>query len=1494
MEQEQLKLATIFTGRVDATFRRAVGQLKSIIQGLGAVQEKISRASKYTEQTRELTEYAKVAGNATNETNKYRQALARLAAQHGNTGTALKTVKAALDSAEKSIQKHAAAIRNNTALGDRAKIIADKYAASADRAALANIKLSKSEYQVAQTKKDVVTQTQRVANAAKQADTTYQGFTKQISRVHGGLERIKAAFKVTASYLIAARTVQGFTQALSAGVNEIIDFDQALINVQAITGATTAQLASMRNVLIDIATRTKFSTTELAEGLVLLGQSGFSAEESIKAIGAVADLAAGTLSDMRTITDLLTTSIRAFNLEPIDTTRVADVMANAINKSKLTVDKLNTAFNFVGASASQAGLSIEQTAAAMMVLANNGQRASTIGTGLRQVLARMMAPSSRIREEFEAYGISLTKINPLNAGFEKALRNLIPAIWNTEKGVVDMGKAYQLFGLRGAQAIAVLAKSFHGGKGSFQDMLAKTYDVGTASEMAAIQAQGLAFKIKNLADVAKRMSLAFGNGGVKGVLVALVDILRLTVIGISELLETTGGQAVLQFTLWTAAIWGTTKAIGLLMTTGLAEWVVFVSQSIRGQMLLGVTELGVRLTKVQVISNLIWTTWQKLKMHPFLLIAGGITALVLGMHRIATASLEAIKRFQQINVSARSNIDSLVAYRGALADLKKRMNSGEDVGREYSALLKRLKKDHSDLSDAVNITTVAINDMQKLIDKSIRKQSNISRGALLGIIINAGKELDKLKSKFNNEIIFDFDTKSFQKVGSIRKKYNKQMNEASQQLVADLAEDVNSGIMSMEHAELELSAIMESTNVRWQDRGRILRELSLAIKDLEKRDKDVIKGFDKEISTLPEEWQKVYNDLDIRGKVHLVAQKKLAEQRVAAFKKESSGMLKAGVASEEEAEKARVEIWNEALEEFLEKRKNKKLKSIADEHKQEYSLETQRLRILGRLRSDEQEEIEDNYKQRKTEIDEWYNKFKDAENKKISGILGANKTKDFVKRIIDPINSPSLKIGDTVASHLMAWGEVDGKAIAFPTIIRDKFGKLIKLGMDEAWEYALKSGEYIRFDTAEEADWFSKNYKIAWGEAGEAEKQYNELVLANIDNRKKALQKYFSDKKDKEIDLEVRSLEYQDKKIEAINKEIKYLRDKKAQLIENGESEKRSLDINELDVEILKKQKELAEELTRVEENKYKERLSKHRKFSEEYTSIMTTMYNAGMVTTEAFESYLDRKAKHRAELFKELYDQGRVSKDEYLDAIEELYERKGLSEGEYQEKKTMLKGTPFEQFLFGIQKAKKTWEELRIELGNKLPDKMATGLTDNLLDFIDKTKSAKDAVRDFARSTLRWLGEIILKQTILNSIMKIFGFHTGGVVGKDAAVPVYHSGGVPGLDNVPKRNIGNLFVPEFHNGFRSNEILSLIKNDEVVLTEGQQKLFAKMIKDAGGSGGPINYYDLSSSNYWNEKQAIELVESLSIKNINEHASNVILNDLDSDHPLRNRLRGKF
>jgi TP901 family phage tail tape measure protein len=362
----------------------------------------------------------------------------------------------------------------------------------------------------------VMTMLMKIGNAAETLEKKMTFLEKSVKKTSNSFQELGKRLKNYVMYRIIADSVIAAKEAFTGASEAIIDYDQSLKNLQAIMQATDDEVRQMGVAIEDVASGTKFSAQEVADGMQILGQAGLTSAEAVSSIQAVADLATGTLTNMSTSVDLVTTSLRVFGIQAKDSAHVADVFANAVNGSKLTIDKLRTAMNYVGPIAKSAGVSLEETSAAMMTLANSGQRASTIGTGLRRMFAELIDPSEKMTAAAERAGISLDELNPSANDLSDVLRSL---------GVVitDADVAFDLFGKRGAAAVLSLTNDVTGG---FEAMMHTTNRFGTAAAMAKKQMEGLGVSFKNLQDKIKLVAIAMGKAGMISAMKVFVDMLR--------------------------------------------------------------------------------------------------------------------------------------------------------------------------------------------------------------------------------------------------------------------------------------------------------------------------------------------------------------------------------------------------------------------------------------------------------------------------------------------------------------------------------------------------------------------------------------------------------------------------------------------------------------------------------------------------------------------------------------------------------------------------------------------------------------------------------------------------------------------------------------------------------------------------------------------------------------------------------------------------------
>lgn len=111
------------------------------------------------------------------------------------------------------------------------------------------------------------------------------------------------------------------------------------------------------------------------------------------------------------------------------------------------------------------------------------------------------------------------------------------------------------------------------------------------------------------------------------------------------------------------------------------------------------------------------------------------------------------------------------------------------------------------------------------------------------------------------------------------------------------------------------------------------------------------------------------------------------------------------------------------------------------------------------------------------------NAIRDGGTRIQSPVIDPNTKLNFEQRVLKPNSFPSIDNGDgSVSTHKMAWGDADGKYMAFPTIIQGADGKLVELAPQEAQRYAQESGEYRKFDKPEDAESYAEGgYKKFWG-----------------------------------------------------------------------------------------------------------------------------------------------------------------------------------------------------------------------------------------------------------------------------------------------------------------------------------------------------------------------------------------------------------------------------
>ncbi len=211
------------------------------------------------------------------------------------------------------------------------------------------------------------------------------------------------AFKFNALGNIAANVASKITQSISravrGAVDIVIDFDQAMADTKAITGATGKEFDKLSKSAKNLGGVTKFTASEVAKLQKEYAKLGFSTEQILGAQAATLDLAAATNAELARSAEVVGITIKQFGLHAKEARRVTDVMSKSFATSALDMEKFANAMKFVGPAAKVSGLSIERTTAMLAQLADAGIAGTMAGSALRTIMLKLAKESGTLTEK---------------------------------------------------------------------------------------------------------------------------------------------------------------------------------------------------------------------------------------------------------------------------------------------------------------------------------------------------------------------------------------------------------------------------------------------------------------------------------------------------------------------------------------------------------------------------------------------------------------------------------------------------------------------------------------------------------------------------------------------------------------------------------------------------------------------------------------------------------------------------------------------------------------------------------------------------------------------------------------------------------------------------------------------------------------------------------------------------------------------------------------
>lgn len=212
---------------------------------------------------------------------------------------------------------------------------------------------------------------------------------KELNTFSGTAARAEGAALRLTRTMLGLAGVYGVAQTFTKIATTIADFEQKMAGVRAVVGGTEEEMAQLTKTARELGATTQFSASEAAEGIRLLGQAGYDANQITAAMPGLLNLAIAGELGLSEAVDIAAASLAGFRLSANQSMRVADVLAMAANKTNTSVVQLGDGMKYVAPIAASLGISIEDTSAVLGLLSNAGLQGGMAGTGLRQVLSSL-------------------------------------------------------------------------------------------------------------------------------------------------------------------------------------------------------------------------------------------------------------------------------------------------------------------------------------------------------------------------------------------------------------------------------------------------------------------------------------------------------------------------------------------------------------------------------------------------------------------------------------------------------------------------------------------------------------------------------------------------------------------------------------------------------------------------------------------------------------------------------------------------------------------------------------------------------------------------------------------------------------------------------------------------------------------------------------------------------------------------------------------------
>ena len=508
----------------------------------------------------------------------------------------------------------------------------------------------------------------------KKIDATVGRHQRNVGNYTSALDKLKGAGLKVSNMLGQLGLAMGVGVIVKGATDTIMEFDSAIADLSAITGASGKDLDFFKENAIRMGVDVKGGAAAVVEAYKLIASAKPELLENAAALNSVTEatilLSRASGMELPDAATALTDAMNQFGAGADQAGKFVDVLAAGAKFGSAEIPQITEALLKFGAVAKTTNVNIQESTGLIEALAEKGLKGAEAGTALRNVMLKLSAPDALPKEaqdRLAALGVNFDDLKDKSKPFAERLEALKPLL-------TDNGALIKVFGTENAVAATTLLSSTD----RIKELTASVNENGVALDQANVRSSTISSAFNRLKETINGVILSFVNG--KGAASGFVSILDFMTRNIKTILTVVYqlGKAFVIYKTTMIAINSISKAsilIEKLRTDGLKS--MFIQQTAVN----GATDEGGKSVKL---------FGKAINAVPIAMLITGLITLASEMGFFKSQTELAAEQLDRLNDSIRKNKD-MVKTESA------RQTQKQDVeGLKF--INEQMKKNNSELS----------------------------------------------------------------------------------------------------------------------------------------------------------------------------------------------------------------------------------------------------------------------------------------------------------------------------------------------------------------------------------------------------------------------------------------------------------------------------------------------------------------------------------------------------------------------------------------------------------------------------------------------------------------------------------------------------------------------------------------------------------------------------------------------------------------------------